>query len=257
MRASILCAIALVLSACGSSTDTVPTRYNFAVIDGANQASVAGATQFARPITSQLARDPAGKFAMLDFLLPTVAYAQTITVAGTPVAGALVCAGQSQPGEPQAVPLCAFTLADGKAPISIKGGTKAGTFTVNFTAQVPSQLPVMDSTTVTVAAGPMATHKFVPGSGFSCWTVFPDINVQDQFGNAVPYRFVTKGALAHVVSDTLGSQSARTFVADAQSAVMNSAFVGQPVTVETASGVIASGTLIVPNLSAACVDLQF
>jgi hypothetical protein len=156
MRASILCAAALVLSACGSSTDTLPTRYNFAVIDGRNQASVAGSAQLAKPITSQLARDPNGQFAsgLFNWLAPAVAYAQTLTVAGTPVANAIVCGRETLAGEPKVVPLCAFTLADGKAANSVESGTKAGTYNIVFTAQVPTQAPVKDSTTVTVAAGP-------------------------------------------------------------------------------------------------------
>ena len=137
MRASILCAVALVLSACGSSTDTVPTRCNFAVIDGRNQASTAGTAQLAKPITSQLAVDPNGKFAtgIFNWLAPAVAYAQTLTVSGTPVADAIVCGRETLPGEPKVVPLCAFTLADGKAANSVESGTKAGTYNIVFTAQ--------------------------------------------------------------------------------------------------------------------------
>lgn len=243
----------VLLAACGSATDTGPVRYNFAVVDGLNQHATAGAAVLGTRITSQLARDPQGRFASsaFDWLLPAIAYAQGISVKGDPVPGTLVCARQADPGEPKAEPLCAFTLADGKAPIEIKPGTKAGVFNIAFTAQVQTQEPVKDSTTVTVEAGPMASHRFVPGTSFGCWTVFPADYVQDQYGNPVPYRFVTKGDLAHTVSDVLGSAGARTFVADKKSSTP------QPVSVEVATGTIASGQLTVVYFDGSCVDLQF
>src|SRR3954469_10676150 len=137
MRAALSIAI-IALAACGSATDTVPARYNFAVVDGRNQQSVAGATSLAKPITTQLTRDPQGEFAsrVLDLFKPAIAYAQTISLAGDPVPDAIVCGRESGQGEPKVVPLCAFTLADGKAANSVQGGTKAGTYTILFTAQV-------------------------------------------------------------------------------------------------------------------------
>ena len=251
--------LALLSIACSSSTDTGPVRYNFAVIGGMNQASVAGASVLATPITSQLTRDPQGKFAtrVFDFFAPAVAYAQGLVLSGTPVANAIVCGREATVGEPQVVPLCAFTLADGKAANSVQPGTKAGTFNILFTAQVPSTAPVKDSTTVTVNAGVMASHNFPHGIEFSCWTVFPAINVLDQYSNPVPYRFVTTGTLAHAVSNVLGTEGARTFATDRQSLSVNGVVESQPVTVETAGGVIATGKLTVPNLSAACIWLNF
>lgn len=258
-----LVAVALLaLVGCGDGKGVIdpgPTRYNFGIVDGADQSSVAGASSLGKPITSQLTKDPQGKFAarFMDFLLPLKAYAQGLTMPGEPVAGALVCAREAGPGEPKAFPLCAFTLADGKAPIAITGGTKAGKFTVVFSAQVQTQQPVRDSTTVQVNAGPMASHRFQPGSGFVCWTTFPADYVKDEFENSVPYRFVTTGPLAHVVSDTLGSEGARRFAVDRPSTNDNKGgpWESQPVTVETAAGVIATGKL--DTRSRTCVDLQF
>ena len=260
--------------ACGGTTDTKPVRYNFGIVDGANQVSTAGDPALAKRITTQLARDPQGKFAarVFDFIAPAVAYAQSLTVPGLPVAGALVCAREAATGEPQAFPLCAFTGADGKAPIEIRGGTKAGVFNVLFSAQVSTQEPVRDSTKVTVLAGPMTWHRYEKGSGFTCWTVFPDVNVLDQFGNPVPYRFVIapqvygdasvqQSPLARVAGDTIGSAAARTFVPIRQSRNDGSAtrqFEYQIVTVEVAGGVvIATGQVTVPNIDQACVWLAF
>jgi hypothetical protein len=244
-----------VLAACGSSTETSPTRYNFAVVDGLNQKSTAGDLALAKPITAQLTRDPGGKFAsrVFDFLRPSIAYAQGLTLAGVPVADQIVCGRESAPGEPKVVPLCAYTLANGKAANTVQGGTKAGTYNILFTAQVPAQEPVVDSTTVTVEAGPMAAHDFLPGHGFQCWTVFPAINVRDKYGNAVPYRFVTKGQFAHVAGDVMGAESALTFVTDAVTDATKGE--SQAVTVEVSSGVIATGVLTVPR--AGCVSLDF
>jgi hypothetical protein len=257
----LLSAISLTL-ACGGATDTRATRYNFALIDGVNQSSVAGAAALPKPVTSQLTRDPNGKFAdrILDFVGPAAAYAQQIALAGTPVANAIVCGRESLPGEPKVVPLCAFTLADGKAVNTVESGTKAGTYNVVFTAQVPSQQPVTDSTKVVVEAGPMDSHVFIHGNGFTCWTVFPEYSalvggafVRDKYGNAVPFRFVTKGPYAHVLSDVIGSEGARTFVVDTPTDRAQQQ--SQPVTVELAGGQeIATGNL---TSSAACVSLDF
>lgn len=261
MRHFIALALLALAGGCGDAKGVIdpgPTRYNFGIVDGADQSSVAGATSLGKPITSQLTKDPQGKFAarIMDFLLPLKAYAQGLTMPGEPVANALVCAREAGPGEPKAFPLCAFTLADGKAPISITGGTKAGKFVVVFSAQVQTQQPVRDSTTVIVNAGPMASHRFVKGAGFDCWTTLPADYVRDVFGNPVPYRFVTTGPLAHVASDTLGSEGARSFVVDRASVSVNGGpWESQPVTVETAAGVIATGRL--DTRSRTCVNLQF
>lgn len=261
MRTPLLLVSLVALSACGGgdSLAPLPTRYNFGVVDGANQVSTAGVPVLGQPITSQLTRHAEGTFARLQrLLLPPFAYAQGLTMPGTPVAGALVCAREAGPGEPQAFPLCAFTLADGKAPIEIKGGTKAGVHQIVFSAQVPSQQPVRDSTTVTVLAGPMASHRFID-TGFICWTVFPADGVKDQYGNAVPYRMRTTGPAAHFLSDVLGSEGARTIVADTEMYVPagSAPGLGQPVTVEVATGVIATGEITQSSPSINCVRMWF
>lgn len=224
MRRLSILFVALVLAACGSSTDTAPARWNFAVVDGANQASVAGTAQLPKAITSQLAQDPNGKFAsnrVLDFLLPTVAYAQTLTVAGTPVANAIVCGRVAPIGEPQVVPLCAFTLADGKAANSVQPGTKAGTYNVLFTAQVASQLPVQDSTTVTVAAGPADPNLHIGGSDMPATTdTIPANAVRDIFGNSVPFA-IQSDSLITVAGKVAGTVDARRFTYKAPSATVH------------------------------------
>ncbi|MGK2933697.1 MAG: hypothetical protein ACSLFE_00430 [Gemmatimonadaceae bacterium] len=258
----LVLAIAVSSAACGDGKALIEpsaTRYNFGIVDGANQSSVAGAAELPQPITSQLTKDPAGKFAtrLKNFVLPIVAYAQGLTMPGEPVAGALVCAREAGPGEPTAFPLCAFTLANGKAPIEIKGGTKAGVHQVVFSAQVQSQQPVKDSTTVTVAAGPVATHHFHPGTGYTCWIEIPADRIRDQYGNPVPYRFVTTGPLAHVADTTLGSAGARTFVVDRRSVLVDGGpWESQPVTVEVVPGsALFTGRL--DTRSGTCVDLYF
>lgn len=184
----------LVLAACSSSTDTSSTRYNFAVVGGMHQSSTAGSAQLPAPITSQLTRDPEGKFAsrVYDFFAPAMAYAQQqIPLPGEPVEGAIVCGREAEPGEPQVIPLCAFTLSDGKAANTVKPGTKAGTFDVVFSAQVQSQQPVVDSTTVIVEAGTAAqigTTTFGPIAVTVDGTIdIHDIilNVRDKYSNFV------------------------------------------------------------------------
>jgi len=246
----------LILLACGSATDTGPTRYNFAIVDGLNQSSPAGTPTLAKPITSQLTRDPQGKFAtrVFDFFAPAIAYAQTLVLPGEPVAGQLVCGEETGDGEPKIVPLCAFTLVDGKAANSVQVGTKAGVYTMRFTAQITTEMPVKDSTTVTVLPGPAASHRF--NGSLICWTVFPADYVKDQYGNLVPYRMLTTGPAAHVVSDVMGSEGARTFVVDAEWNLPDNG-PGQAVTVEVATGVIATGEITTTSISINCVWLQF
>jgi hypothetical protein len=247
-------ALAAAIAACGGSTDTGPLRYNFAVIAGKNQESTAGAVTLAAPITTELTRDKNGTFARgaFDFLLPREAFAQSLTMTGVPVAGALVCAREAQPGEPQAVPLCAFTLADGTAPIAIKGGTKAGVFVIAFTAQVQTQLPVKDSTTTIVNAGPVSINRYTGGISIFGQTPLVVDNgpgdplVLDAYNNRVPYKLVPSG-FVHAVSDTLGALSARTLVIDAN---------GQgTIDVVTKAGVIATGKLTVTAAGNACCNI--
>jgi hypothetical protein len=198
MRALAALVLALILGACGGSTETQATRYNFGIVDGSNQKSTAGTATLAKPITSQLTRDPQGKFAtrVFDFFAPAIAYAQSLTLPGDPIADAIVCGRESAPGEPKVVPLCAFTLADGKAANTVEPGTKAGSYNIVFTAQVASELPVKDSTTVTVEPGPAVNPTNQPAGGG--WdqprlvrvgesiTIVPVIDARDQYGNAIP-----------------------------------------------------------------------
>ncbi len=245
------------IMACGSGKDLIdpgPTRYNFGIVDGANQSSTAGAAALPQPITSQLTKDPGGKFAtrLKNFVLPVIAFAQGLQMPGTPVAGALVCAREAGPGEPTAFPLCAFTLGNGKAPITIKGGTKAGVHHVVFSAQVPSQEPVKDSTVVTVEAGPATVNAYNEGfttTGTSPWLVDNnpvDRFVRDTFGNPVPYKLVHTGGLVTVGGDVLGSAAARTLTAVADG-------VGT-VTVTGPSGTLGIGKLTVAG---ATIRMEF
>lgn len=218
MKTLVLLPLVALLSACGGSTDTAATRYNFAVIDGKNQASAAGTATLARPITSQLTRDPQGQFAsrVFDFLAPEKAYAQGISLSGDPVVDAIVCGRVAPVDEPQVVPLCAFTLADGKAANVVKPGTKAGTYNVLFTAQVPTQEPVVDSTTVVVQAGPMVTNAFTDHPSYNCWTspaTFPGDVLKDKYGNLVEYQLVPSGNVAHAKVTAAGVDG-RTLIAD-------------------------------------------
>jgi hypothetical protein len=207
--------VLLAAIACGGATGTAPapTRYNFAVIDGKNQSSRAGDATLAKPITAELTRDPQGRFAtrVFDLLAPTVAYAQGLSLAGDPVANAIVCGRVAPVGEPQVVPLCAYTLADGKAANVVQGGTKAGTYTVLFTAQVPTQEPVVDSTTVTVEAGPAAPDLHVSGPILTLPTdTIPANAVRDIYGNPVPFR-IQGDSLITVAGNVVGTVDARRF----------------------------------------------
>jgi hypothetical protein len=202
MRFTLLL-LALTLTACGGATDTAATRYNFAVVAGMNQTSAAGDVQLAQKITAQLTRDPQGKFAtrVFDFFAPKLAYAQGINLSGEPVANAIVCGREALVGEPQVQPLCAFTLADGKAANTVVPGTKAGTYNVVFTAQVPSTEPVKDSTTVIVAAGPASPTFHTSGPlGVSPY-VLPASTVQDQYGNSVAAFEVVGDDIISVAAD--------------------------------------------------------
>ena len=150
-----------------------------------------------------------GSSRSLDFLLPSVAYAQGITLSGTPVANAIVCGREAKPGEPKVVPLCAFTLADGKAANSIQGGTKSGTYHILFTAQVPSQLPVMDSATVTVSPGSVDPQLHVSSQDFGrSVDTIPANAVVDIFGNSVPFA-IQSDSLITVAGKVAGTVDAR------------------------------------------------
>jgi hypothetical protein len=203
------------LAACGSSTDVEPTRWNFGIVDGANQKSTAGTPSLAKPITAQLTRDPQGEFAWVDLLLPPKAYAQVINLPGEPVANAIVCGREAKTGEPQVVPLCAFTLADGKAANTVVPGTKAGTYDVVFSAQVPSQQPVVDSTSVVVEPGPANPNYHSSTSAYlQSPAVVDPTAVQDQYGNGVPFRIVPDGRIG-VGGIVAGTAEARTVTFDA------------------------------------------
>lgn len=275
MRHFTLAAAVLSLAACGDGKaliDPGPTRYNFGIVDGANQSSVAGANQLPQPITSQLTKDPGGKFAtrLKNFVLPVIAFAQGLQMPGEPVAGALVCAREAGPGEPTAFPLCAFTLGNGKAPITIKGGTKAGVHHVVFSAQVPAEEPVKDSTVVTVEAGPPTIIVINEGGSYpgrASPGVFPADMLRDQFGNLVPFRLIVDsiptglrsistgqpvaGAapkyFAHTVGDTIGTVAARTIAVDSAGPVLSAgsspAIVVGTFRILTAQGVVATGSI--------------
>lgn len=210
----------IVIVGCGgSSTDQGPARYNFAVVDGLNQSSTAGAPTLAKPITAQLTRDPQGKFAtrVFDLFAPALAYAQSLNLPGDPVAGQLVCGEESASGEPKVVPLCAYTLATGKAANSVQGGTKAGVYTMRFTAQVPTEMPVKDSTTVTVEPGNVSGGDFfghVSYPGRVSPATFPLTLLLDQYGNQVAYKLIVVTGAAHAQGNVIGTAEARTLVAD-------------------------------------------
>jgi hypothetical protein len=205
----------LPLLACGGgSTTPVVVRYNFAVVVGRNQQSTASDAASPTNVTSQLTRDPQGTFASSvvkgvgDFIAP-IAYAQGLTLSGTPVAGALVCGVQTPFGEPQIVPLCAFTLADGKAANTVVGGTKSGIYNVVFYAQVPSQLPVKDSTTFTVQPG-APVHNNNGGSAnimvgdsldLRALMLQNRVTIVDKFGNVIyqPGDTASKFTPSHAV----------------------------------------------------------
>jgi hypothetical protein len=276
MMRRLLSAVALVaaIAACGGSgTDTGPLRYNFGVVAGKNQISTAGAATLGAPITTELTRDKNGTFARgpFDFLLPNAAFAQALTMPGTPVAGALICAQQSAAGEPQAVPLCAFTLADGTAPIAIKGGTKAGTFVMAFTAQLQTQMPVKDSTTVTVNAAQASYSTLDHGTSYPTRAapgVFPADILVDSYGNVVPFRIVVDSAptglkplvtgqstvgfaapraFAHAMGDTIGTIAARTIVVDSAGPILQKgsdpAIILGTIQLVTAQGVVGRGSI--------------
>lgn len=200
--------LALLSIACGGSggTEPGPVRYNFAVVDGRNQAAPAGAGQLANRITSQLTRDPQGTFASRaldrvgDFLLPALAYAQGLTLAGEPVQGAIVCGREALPNEPQVQPLCAFTLADGKAANTVVPGTKAGTYNVVFTAQNVGTEPVKDSTTVIVQAAAPSEVVLLDAPNGRTLAVGASLDlrplvvfVRDQYANDVAWSQMTPG----------------------------------------------------------------
>lgn len=245
---------------CGSATDTGPTRYNFAIIDGLDQSGTAGTTTLPKPITAQLTKDPEGRFAarVIDFLLPLKAFAQGLTLPGQPVVGALVCGREAEPGEPTVEPLCGFTLTDGKAPKVVKPGTKAGTYNIVFSAQAVGESPIKDSTTVTVEAGPMVVNRwlsYLSVSGLSPHTFDngpEDVFVQDAYGNRVPYRLEVTGP-AHVLGTELGTLDARTIVADPEGLCSNNCsgdISTRPehwgtLKVVTKAGTIATGSLSV------------
>lgn len=267
-------ALLLLAAACGgSSTDAGPTRYNFAIIDGKNQISTAGDPTLSKPVTSQLTRDANGKFAsgVLDFLLPAKAFAQSITLPGAPVANAIVCGRESLPGEPKVQPLCAYTLADGKAANTIQGGTKAGTYKIIFTVQLPTQMPVMDSTTVVVTAASASKVTLAQGTSYPSRdnpATFPADIVVDQYGNIVPFKIVVDAvptglkalsatwnmtgfsapkSFAHAAGDTLGTVAARTIVVDSTGPIIvpgdDPPIILGTIQIVTAEGVVAKGSI--------------
>lgn len=223
-KLAFLVVAALSLAACGGSgtTDTGPARYNFAVVDGSNQVSTAGDVTLSKPITSELTRDPNGTFAkgggVFDFLLPAKAFAQGLTLKGTPVANTIVCGRITASGEPQIVPICAYTDTAGKVPSTIMGGTKAGKFNLLYTAQVPAGSVVADSTSVTVNAGAVTVNQFSSHGGVILVgpASSPDIVyhlISDKYGNAVPYKILTD-CCAHAPNATPTSGPPWPLIAD-------------------------------------------
>jgi hypothetical protein len=115
-------------------------------------------------------------------------------------------------GEPKVVPLCAFTLADGKAANSVQVGTKAGTYNILFTAQVPSQEPVMDSTQVIVDPGAPDPQMHNGGGLIMAPPIdtLPANAVTDIYGNSIPYA-IQSDSLITVAGKVAGTVDARRF----------------------------------------------
>jgi hypothetical protein len=213
-RSLFLVFIAVIAAACSSSTAVAPARYNFKVVSGLNQVADAGSPRLGSIVTAKLTTAPDGQFAarnpVLDFFMPKVAFAQSITVKGAAVVGGVVCAPIPKAGEPTPFSICTNTLADGTAPFAYTPGTKAGTYNLKFVAQTATTSVVTDSTTLTVNAGPADPNFHLTGNPIvSSPAILPVDAVRDAFGNAVQFRVVADVNL--VVSDTTtGTVNART-----------------------------------------------
>jgi hypothetical protein len=204
MRGFALLALAGTIMGCGGgSTDTTPDRYNFKVIRGLNQVTIAGSPTLGQPVVSKLTRDPAGQFAsrsLWDAFLPRIAFAQDVTVQGSPVAGGVVCAPLPKPGEPVPFSICTNTLADGTAPFAFTAGTKAGTYNLKFVAQTETASLVTDSTTLKVDPGAPSEAYIAepPGGRTLAKGATLDLHplivfVRDQYGNDVAWGKLTPG----------------------------------------------------------------
>lgn len=202
---------ALLLIACGSDED--PGQLEHGILAGASQTVTAGATTLPSAVTWALRRNKNGTitvYRILDAALPAKAWAQgtPVTVKGSPVPGAVVCATENgiKPFTP-----CTNTGADGNATFFYDVTTKsAGDYRSEIRGTVNNAPAVFDTVKVSVVAAPPAPQykNDLIGERSSPATYLP-AHLVDPHGNAVPYRIPSDARL--LAADTaLGSTGART-----------------------------------------------
>jgi hypothetical protein len=203
------------LAACGggSAAPIADGPLHAGVVAGNNQVvQAAPQAPLPAPVVAQVIRLANGSVALriLDGVLPRRAYAQTAVV-GVP--NQVVCARTPDPKHAlTAEVLCANSDATGKAYFTFHADSLAGTDKAQVALSTATGTLVTDSVQATVVPGAASpTYRMQSNPLLTSPAVVPANAVQDQYGNAVPYRIVADSHIA-VQDTTTGSVGARTLV---------------------------------------------
>lgn len=159
-----------------------------------------------KPLTGKVVRTQSGITLMHIFVTP--AYADTTTLHGSPVAGAVVCMDPPVEGGPQPTQLCNNTAADGTVQFFYASGTKADTFVYYANATVDGEPIHPDSARFVQVPGPLAATSF-DLSPWQSGSSAEGINLiqgstghpllRDAYGNGIPFRLRASGWLRDTV----------------------------------------------------------
>lgn len=217
MSRSMFAAALILMSACGDSTKPATLGpLDSRIIEGDRQAGTAGGTPPARVVElvfrNELALAPKSR---LDWMLPTFAFAQSVTIHAQP--NSVACVGEEQH---DLVPKtrCVNTDSVGQSRFDwIAMPTKVGTYKALLNATYGLEATTFDTVTIVVAAGPADSSAFIDNFSPRTSPAGFGAALSDKFGNSVPYRIPADARLTP--QDTvLGSAGARTVVFSAGAA---------------------------------------
>lgn len=248
------------LVATAACNGTEPAQYgsmDSRIVEGAFHTVTAGhkpgaslGLVYRNPLTGALRYDRAPLWERI--LLPPVAHAlQAIGFVGVP--NATYCVHKDQ-SIVVALKDCITTDALGNSRWDFVAPTKAGVHEVHVSATLGSESTIPDTIVFTVNPGE-ANPDYETGTLPSACSpaALPATAVQDQYGNAIPYRIVPDGRLA-VGSDTVGAASARTVTFDSTTSTPTAQF--YPLELRDSSGTQVGKVRykIAPKATAICVS---